>query len=71
MKRFVTPDHLIPPPGTPLIEPAEAVAIALSMVPAKSTGRICSAESPAVRLVLKALINSGWKLVPNNTKENT
>jgi len=50
------------PSAGPLVEPAEAVAIALSMVPAKSTGHICSPESPAVRLVLQSLKLAGWKI---------
>ena len=69
MRRFVTPDHLIPPPGTPLIEPAEAVAIALST---SRIGKSFAPESLVVRLVLQALTRSGWKLVPRNTeKEST
>lgn len=60
--RFVTPDHLIVPPGTPLIEPAEAVAIALTT--SKIAKTTFSPQSLTVRLVLQALSRSGWKIVP-------
>lgn len=59
-RRFVTPDSLITPPGAPLIEPAEAVAIALT---SSRLGRSYSPESLVVRLVLQALSRSGWKIV--------
>lgn len=52
------------PRAGPLVEPAEAVAIALSMLPAKSTGQLCSPESPAVRHVLLSLKLAGWKIEP-------
>jgi hypothetical protein len=52
------------PRAGPLVEPGEAIAIALSMLPAKSTGRICSPESPAVRLVLQSIKLAGWKIEP-------
>lgn len=67
-RRFVTPDHLIAPPGTPLIDPAEAVAIALTASRAQ-LGRSYSPESLVVRLVLQALQRSGWKLVPSKTEK--
>lgn len=51
-------------PGRPLIEPAEAIAIALSMVPLKSTGHICSPDSAAVRLILQSLKLAGYKIEP-------
>jgi hypothetical protein len=63
-RRFVTPDTFTPPPGTPLIEPAEAVAIALST---SRLGRSYSPESLVVRLVLQAISRSGWKIVPIDT----
>ncbi len=47
----------------PLVEPAEAVAIALSMLP-RSTGQLCSPNGPAVRLVLQSLKLAGWKIEP-------
>lgn len=52
------------PRAGPLVDPAEAVAIALSMLPAKSTGQLCSPESPAVRHVLLAIKLAGWKHEP-------
>lgn len=52
------------PSAAPLVEPAEAVAIALSMLPSKSTGHICSPESAAVRLILQSLKLAGWKFEP-------
>ena len=52
------------PRAGPLIEPAEAVAIALSMLPITAFGHICSPESPGVRLILKALQQAGYKIVP-------
>lgn len=51
------------PRASPLVEPAEVIAIALSMVPS-STGHICSPESPAVRLILQSLKLAGWKIEP-------
>lgn len=52
------------PSAGPLVEPAEAVAIALSMLPAKSTGQLCTPDCAAVRHVLLALQMAGWKIVP-------
>jgi hypothetical protein len=52
------------PSAGPLVEPGEAIAIALSMLPAKSTGRICSPNSSAVRLVLQSIKLAGWKMEP-------
>jgi len=52
------------PTARPLVEPAEAVAIALSMLPAKSTGQLCTPDCAAVRHVLLALQMAGWKLEP-------
>jgi hypothetical protein len=53
------------PCAGPLVTPSEAVAIALSMLPAKSTGHICSPDSVAVRLILQALKRAGWKIEPS------
>jgi hypothetical protein len=52
------------PSAGPLVDPGEAIAIALSMLPPKSTGRICSPQSPAVRLVLQSIKLAGWKIEP-------
>lgn len=52
------------PSAGPLVTPSEAVAIALSMLPAKSTGQLCSPECPAVRHVLLSLKLAGWKIEP-------
>ena len=52
------------PSAGPLVEPAEAVAIALSILPAKSTGRLCSPDSLAVRHILHSLKLAGWKFEP-------
>jgi hypothetical protein len=51
------------PRAGPLVEPSEAIAIALSMLPAKSTGTLCSPDSPAVRHVLLSLKLAGYKVV--------
>jgi hypothetical protein len=50
-------------PVDDMVTPAEAIAIALSMVP-KCGGKIMSPDSAAVRLVLKAIKEAGWKLEP-------
>lgn len=60
----LTPLILRKPRAGPLVDPAEAVAIALSMLPAKSTGQLCSPESPAVRHVLLSIRLAGWKIEP-------
>lgn len=52
------------PCAGPLVEPAEAIAIALSLLPSKSTGHLCSPDSLAVRLILQSLKVAGWKHEP-------
>lgn len=52
------------PTAAPLATPAEAVAIALSMIPYRWSGRLLSEDSPPVRLVLKALEQAGYKIAP-------
>jgi len=52
------------PRAGPLIDPAEAVAIALSMLPLTAFGHICSPESQGVKLILRALREAGYKIVP-------
>lgn len=49
------------PRAGPLIDPEEAIAIALSMLPS-STGFICSPDAPAVRLIMHSLKSAGWKI---------
>jgi len=63
VRRFITPD--VTPPGTPLIEPAEAIAIALTT--SKVAKNSFSPDGLVVRLVLQALSRSGWKIVPRET----
>ena len=53
------------PTAGPLVTPAEAVAIAISMLPPKSMGQLCSPESPAVRHVLLAIKLAGWEHTPS------
>jgi hypothetical protein len=61
------PTERIDPPHTPrpgpLVEPAEAIAIALSMVPSMGK-RLLSPEGPEARCVLLALKLAGWKIEP-------
>jgi hypothetical protein len=47
----------------PLVDPAEAIAIALSMVPSMGK-RLLSPEGVEVRQVLLALKLAGWKIEP-------
>ncbi len=64
--RVLAIDHvslnLRKPTAGPLVQPDEAIAIALSMLPAKSTGQLCTPDCPAVRHVLLAIKMAGWKL---------
>lgn len=57
-------DRIDPPhakqPG-PLVEPAEALAIGLSMVPSMGK-RLLSPDGPEVRAALLALKLAGWKI---------
>lgn len=48
----------------PILKPAEIIAIALSMVPYRWSGRVLSEESVPVTAVIEALKRSGWKIVP-------
>jgi hypothetical protein len=57
----IDPPH-VPGPG-PLVDPAEAVAIALSIVPSMGK-RLLSPDGPEVRTVLLALKLAGWKIEP-------
>lgn len=47
----------------PAIEPAEAIAIALSIV-RWTPGKMQSPDGIAVRLILKSLKDCGWKFEP-------
>lgn len=53
------------PRAGPLLDPAEAVAVALSMVPDRrtDTGRL-SEDSPLVKAVIDGLHLAGYKIVP-------
>jgi hypothetical protein len=53
------------PSAGPLVEPAEAVAIGLSIVPSMGK-RLFSPEGPEVRQVLLALKLAGWEIVPRS-----
>ncbi len=46
------------------VPPARAIAVALSVLPAKSTGRLTSETGAAVRTILLALHLAGWKIEP-------
>jgi hypothetical protein len=68
----VVTDHLVidrtaldtrKPRAGPLVEPAEAIAIALSIVRYKP-GDLLDPEGRVVRLVLKAIEQAGWKIEP-------
>lgn len=52
-----------PPPPGPLVQPSEAIAIALSIV-RWSPGTLHHPDGRVVRLVLKALKDAGWKIEP-------
>lgn len=52
------------PTAGPLVQPAEAIAIALSMLPAKSTGQLCTPDCVAVRLILNSIRLAGWSHTP-------
>lgn len=65
-------DHLIldraaldfrKPCAEPLVKPAEAIAIALSIVRYKP-GDLQDPEGRVVTLVLKAIHDAGWKIEP-------
>lgn len=51
------------PSAAPLVEPAEAIAVALSMV-RWTPGRMHGPEDRVVTLVLQALDQAGWKVEP-------
>ena len=51
------------PSAGPLVTPAEAIAIALSIV-RWSPGVLQDPEGRTVQLVLKALKEAGWKIEP-------
>lgn len=61
------PSERIDPPhektASPLVDPAEAIAIGLSMVPSMGK-RLLSPEGVEVRQVLLALKLAGWKIEP-------
>lgn len=48
----------------PILEPGEVIAIALSMIPYKWSGRALTDKSIPVTHVLDALKRGGWKIVP-------
>jgi hypothetical protein len=48
----------------PLVDPAEAVAIALSMLPSMGKHRLFSPDGPEARTILLALKLAGWKQEP-------
>ncbi len=58
-QRFEVPRP--PPSGAPLVEPAEAVAIALSTA---KLGREFGPDSLVVAHVLRAIEKCGWEIVP-------
>lgn len=51
------------PRAGPLVEPAEVIAIALSMVQ-WTPGKMHDPDHPAVRLILSGLKSAGWKIEP-------
>jgi hypothetical protein len=51
------------PQAAPLVTPAEAIAIALSVV-RWAPGELQDPEGLVVTLVLKALKDAGWKIEP-------
>ena len=51
------------PRAGPLLDPAEAIAIALSSVP--DAKRLYSPDCLTVRAVLQALKQAGWKVEPS------
>jgi hypothetical protein len=51
------------PRAGPLVEPKEAIAIALSIVRYKP-GDLLDPDGRVVRLVLKAIEQAGWKIEP-------
>lgn len=51
------------PTAAPLVTPAEAIAIALSIV-RWSPGDLQDPDGRVVQLVLKALKDAGWKIEP-------
>ena len=50
------------PSAGPLVEPCEAIAIGLSMVPSMGK-RLLSPDGPEVRAALLAVKLAGWKIV--------
>jgi hypothetical protein len=58
---------LRPRAAPPSIEPAEAIAIALSLVP-HERARLVSPDGAAVRLVLQSLHLAGWCLQPRGDR---
>jgi hypothetical protein len=51
------------PTARPLVEPAEAIAIALSLV-RWTPGRLHAPDDRVVSFVLKAINDAGWKFEP-------
>jgi len=51
------------PSAGPLVQPAEAIAIALSIVRYKH-GDLYDPEGRVVQLVLRAIKDAGWKIEP-------
>ncbi len=52
------------PTASPLLEPGEAIACALSMIPYRWSGRLLDESSLPVRLTLQAIHDAGYKIVP-------
>lgn len=52
------------PRAGPLVEPAEAIAIALSTV-RWTPGKLHGPDDTVVQLILKAIKDSGWKIEPS------
>lgn len=53
------------PRAGPLLEPAEAIAVALSMVPDRRTqSGLLTEKSPLVKAVVDGLHLAGYKIVP-------
>ncbi|MGJ5163187.1 hypothetical protein [Bradyrhizobium sp. HKCCYLR1051] len=56
------------PSAGPLVEPAEAVAIALSMAQ-PGPARLISPEGPMVRLILLSLRLAGYSITPTEREQ--
>lgn len=55
----------------PLLEPERAIAVTLSIIPARWSGRRVSEDSLPVRLILHAIKSSGYDIVPRRSQSRS